>query len=132
MKVVQIPNSNEPLIRPLQKARKRFCKIALPCLDGYDFKRIDQILYLEAEGNYTRLFFANQSTVLVCKTLLEIEKQLEDSENFIRIHRSFLINTDYLDRYIKGKGGYVVLEGGKSIPVSDTRKAAFLEAILCL
>ncbi|HMQ47377.1 MAG TPA: LytTR family DNA-binding domain-containing protein [Saprospiraceae bacterium] len=135
MKVVQITNNSEPLLRPLQKEQeqqKRFCKIALPSLEGFVFKRVDQIVYLEAQGNYTQLQFADKSALLVCKTLLEIEKLLEQSASFIRVHRSFVINPGYLDRYIKGKGGYVVMEGGKSIPVSDTRKAAFLDAILCL
>ncbi len=104
-------------------------KIALPISEGLQFERLDGIRHLEASGNYTFIYFQDGSRLLVCRTLQEMELRLTVSRRFIRIHRSFIINTDYLERYVRGKGGYVVLEGGVSLTVSSSKKQAFLDTL---
>lgn len=104
-------------------------KVALPTLDGYLFKPVEQIAYLEAQGNYTSLKFKDGSKVMVCKTLSHTEVMLRAYPQFIRIHRSFTINLNCLAQYIKGKGGYVILENGQSISVSISRKSDFIHAL---
>ncbi len=104
-------------------------KIALPTLEGIIFERTQQIICLEAQGNYTSILFANSRKLLVSKTLGELENMLNDGCRFVRIHRSSTINLDYLHKYIKGKGGYVIMENGDSIAVSNGKKQDFMEAI---
>jgi two-component system, LytTR family, response regulator len=102
-------------------------KIALPTAEGLRFERIAEICYLEAAGNYTFLHFRDGSRLLVCRSLQELQDRLAAPHCFLRIHRSTVINLDYLDRYVRGKGGYVILEGGASLAVSNSRRPAFLE-----
>jgi two-component system LytT family response regulator len=102
-------------------------KIALPVADGLRFVSIDGIRYLEADGNYTRLHFSEAPPLLVCRNLREIEAQLLHAPHFVRIHRSYIINVHYLERYVRGSGGYVLLEGGANLAVSSSRKQAFLD-----
>lgn len=111
------------------RSRQAPLKIALPVSEGLRFERLDKIRHLEASGNYTFIYFQDGSRLLVCRTLQEMGLRLTVSRRFIRIHRSFIINTDYLERYVRGKGGYVVLEGGVSLTVSSSKKQAFLDTL---
>lgn len=124
-------NQPNPLKSPRLRMRQRHTplKIALPVSEGFRFECIDKIRYLEASGNYTFIYFQDGQRLLVCRTLQEMEQRLGASRNFFRIHRSFIINTDYLERYVRGKGGYVVLEGGVDLAVSNSKKQRFLETL---
>lgn len=104
-------------------------KIALPTAEGMQFEDLNQIVYLEASGNYTYIHFADARRILICKTLHEMAKKLEQPLRFVRIHRSSIINMTYLKKYVKGKGGYVVLENDISLAVSSGQKSLFIEAI---
>lgn len=101
-------------------------KIALPISDGLRFEPIADITHLEAAGNYTFLYFKGGERLLVCRTLQDMQDRLAAPYQFIRIHRSYLINVSYLTRYVRGKGGYVILEGGASLTVSSSRRQDFL------
>ena len=104
-------------------------KVALPTIEGFLFKKVEQIVLLEAEGNYTRLLFMDGAQILVCKTLRNTEEMLAGHPQFIRIHRSYTINLNHLEKYIRGKGGYVVMENGKNVSVSNSRKNHFMKAL---
>lgn len=108
--------------------RTRNNKIVLPTADGLRFEQVDNIRYLEAAGNYTFLHFKDDTKLLVCRTLQELQKRLPQ-QRFLRIHRSYLINADYLIRYVRGKGGYVILEGNTHLNVSAGRRQDFLERV---
>ncbi|GJM31428.1 MAG: hypothetical protein DHS20C18_04290 [Saprospiraceae bacterium] len=119
-----MPNRNV-ISRATYSARK----IALPTLEGIVFERTQQIICLEAQGNYTNILFSTGRQLLVSKTLGELENMLNDGCRFVRVHRSSTINLDYLHKYIKGKGGYVIMENGNSVAVSNGKKQEFMEAI---
>ena len=114
---------------PDNKAEQGFRKIALPTMEGIHFEKVEEIVSLEAKGNYTNLHFINGKKLLVCKTLLEMENVLNAGNQFVRIHRSFTINLNLLQKYIKGKGGYVIMEDKRSISVSTGKKQDFLSAL---
>ncbi len=103
-------------------------KIALPTLDGLVFEDIRNVVYLEAQGNYTYIHLTDDRKMLVCKTLREVEENIR-TEIFVRVHRSYTINMNMLARYVKGKGGYVIMENGAMINVSAGRKKSFMEAV---
>ena len=104
-------------------------KVALPTQDGYIFKRVEHIILLEADGNYTTFHFTDGAQVVVCKTLRHTEELLGAYPQFVRIHRSYTINLNHLERYIRGKGGYAVMENGRNISISNSKKADFLKAL---
>lgn len=104
-------------------------KIALPIAEGLRFERIETIRYLEAAGNYTFLHFNSGERLLVCRTLQDMQDRLAAPYRFVRIHRSYIINIDYLNRYVRGKGGYVVLEGDISLAVANSRRQDFLNRL---
>ena len=105
-------------------------KLALPTMDGIIFEKIIDIVSLEAKGNYTNIHFIDGRKMLVCKTLNNVEaKILRHTGQFVRIHRSFTINLDRIQKYFKGKGGYVKMENGSSINVSAGKKQHFISAL---
>lgn len=104
-------------------------KIALPTMEGINFERIQDIISLEAKGNYTMLYFTGKRKLLVCKTLRDMENQIRTGSQFVRVHRSYTINLNHLQKYVKGKGGYVVMGNGAMINVSAGKKQNFLDAL---
>ena len=103
-------------------------KIALPTLEGLVFEDVRNIIYLEAQGNYTYIHLSGNRKFLVCKTLREVEEGIR-TDSFVRVHRSYTINMLLLTKYVKGKGGYVIMEDGSTVNVSAGRKKAFMEAV---
>ncbi len=117
-----------PRLFEAKKAKKTVKKIALPTMEGFQFEKTKNVLYLEASGNYTMLHFVDGRQTLVCKTLREVETMLPEAD-FVRIHRSHTIQLRHLQKYVRGKGGCVVLAGGAALAVSSGQKEFFLEAV---
>jgi len=115
------------LVQNLRQGSSENFKIALPTLDGLVFVKISDILYCEASSNYTQIF-TTEEKYLVSKTLKEYDDLLSD-HNFFRIHNSYLININSIKKYVKGEGGYVVLNNDISLDVSKRKKDAFLNKI---
>jgi two-component system, LytTR family, response regulator len=101
-------------------------KIMLPTLEGFEVAPVNTILYCEAVDNFTKFYFDNHKDLLICRTLKYYEDVLK-GHAFFRIHRSYLINAEYVIRYSKGKGGYVTMKNNKELEVSPNKKSDFLE-----
>jgi len=107
-------------------------KIALPVAEGLIFIDIEDLMYLEADGAYTKVFLNDGSKLLISKKLKEFENILSNNKNFFRTHRSYIINTVCIKQYIKSDGGSIVLQNNVSVPVARERKdefQAFIESI---
>lgn len=117
----------EVFLENLPAKTNSFQKIAIPTNDGLQFIKIGDILYLEANMNYTYVVTAAKK-FMVCQTLKTFEDMLPP-ETFIRIHNSFIINKNFAEKYIRGDGGQVVLSNGIALDVSKRKKAEFLKAI---
>ncbi len=100
-------------------------KITIPQLDGFEVLETAEILYCKADDNYTEIYLNNKKKKLVSKTLKYFEDALHES-GFARVHKSYLVNVNEITKYVKGKGGSVVLSNGKDISVSASKKAGLL------
>ena len=103
-------------------------KIAIPTLEGLLFYNIADIIHLEANRNYTTIYFNNDLKLIASKTLKDFEELLPP-DIFIRIHYSHLINLNFIKRYIRGDGGQIELKDGTIVDVSRRKKEEFLKAI---
>ncbi|MEM7087375.1 MAG: LytTR family DNA-binding domain-containing protein [Bacteroidota bacterium] len=99
-------------------------KITIPLQNGFEVLQIEDILYCQADDNYTQIFLQNKKK-LVSKTLKYFEEALSEN-GFARVHKSYLVNVNAITEYKKGKGGSVVLFNGKEIMVSPARKKELL------
>lgn len=101
--------------------------LILPNRSDYESVRLDDIVCLLGESNYTKFIFRDGTTRMTSKTIKEYEELLEPS-GFCRIHKSSIIQLKYVARYKKGDGGEVTLENGEVLKVSRSRKEEFLKA----
>ena len=103
-------------------------KLALPNLEGFDLIEISEIVRCEGQNNYTTVILDGGKKFLVSKTLKEYESILTE-HGFLRVYQSHLINTKYIQRYIKGRGGTVIMSDGTYVPISREKKEALLKVI---
>lgn len=112
-------------INTLLRNKNGFERITLPTLEGYKFVNLKDIIRCVADSNYTQFYLSSGENILVTRTLKEYEETLSELD-FVRVHQSHLVNTRYVDRYIKGDGGTVVMVDGAEVEVSRRRKDDFL------
>jgi DNA-binding LytR/AlgR family response regulator len=103
-------------------------RIALPTMEGLQILQSEEIYYCESDGGYTHFFLTSGKAVLISKTLKEVEEVLE-SKGFCRVHHGYLINVRYVQKYIRGDGGEVIMANNKNIPVSRNKKQEFLNLL---
>ncbi|MFG6688016.1 LytR/AlgR family response regulator transcription factor [Mariniflexile sp. HNIBRBA6329] len=100
-------------------------KITIPQLDGFEVINTADILFCKADDNYTEIHLNTNKKKIVSKTLKYFEDILMDC-SFARVHKSYLVNVNEVVKYVKGKGGSVVLSNGKEIMVSASKKSELL------
>jgi len=93
------------------------------------FVNSDEIMYCKSDGNYTEIFFKEQKKEVLSKKLKDVELLLQ-SENFFRVHKSYLVNVKYIKEFVKSDGHYLVLENDVTIPVARLKKNELLD-FLC-
>ena len=118
------------LLKHIQGKEHHFNKLALPTAEGFEIIPPDQVIRCKADDNYTHLYLKNKTTIVVCRTLKEVEGQLQDFNFFIRVHHSHIVNLNEVIRYVKGEGGYLVLSDGACVNVSKSRKEMLLHTLL--
>lgn len=118
----------ELLKQNMQQPKKQLHKLAIPALDGLFFYDINDVVQLEANSNYTNIYFKNKTKIIASKTLKEFEEILPE-DIFFRAHHSHIINLNYIKRYIKGDGGQIELQNGNYVDVSRRKKEEFLKLI---
>ncbi len=112
---------------PTEEAPQGFNKLPVPSAEGIAFIDMDDILYAEAENNYTQLICKSEK-VLVSKTLKEIEQRTRHA-GFLRVHHSYLVNVRHIVHYQKGRGGVLRLSNGDHINVSKAKRDQLLLAL---
>jgi two-component system LytT family response regulator len=103
-------------------------KIVLSTSEGMHIVKVCDIIRCESDDYYTKFFLVDGKKIMVSKTLKENE-QLLSEHNFIRPHKSHLVNINYIKSYIKTDGGYLVLTNDFKVPVSRRKKEKILEII---
>jgi two-component system LytT family response regulator len=118
----------ETLLHNLMLEKNQSNRIAIPSLEGLQFVEVNDIIYLEAESNYTIIYIKPSQKITVSKTLKDFEELLPHS-TFIRIHHSWIINKNHVQKYLKGEGGQVIMSNGKRLDVARRKKEEFIKAI---
>jgi two-component system LytT family response regulator len=123
------PNQRiETLLHNLLDEKSGANRIAIPSQEGLQFVEIADIIYLEAESNYTIIYIREAHKITVSKTLKDFEELLSQ-QLFIRIHHSHIINKSHIQKYIRGEGGQVIMTNGKILDVARRKKEEFMKAI---
>lgn len=112
----------DSLLEHLKKEGFMKSKISVPVTDGYEFIEVNRISYCQSQSNYTNLYLVDGSKLLVSKTLKEVENTLQKFF-FLRVHQSYLINPNFMKKFSRRDGGFLVMKNGDNIPISRTKRS---------
>ncbi len=114
----------EILLETLRRPEPKMKRIALTTHDGLLFVHTSDIMYCQSENNYTWVHLAKGTKHLLAKTLKEFEETLPPTE-FYRLHNSYLVNLNEIQRFVRDDGGYVIMNNGTQITIARARREAF-------
>lgn len=109
--------------------QKKVDKIAVPEGSQLHFIRPEEIIYIKSDNSYSELHLANGKKMIVSRSIKNFEDGLKENPCFCRIHRSYLINTQFVEKYDKSNGGWVTLSNKIEIPISPDKIECFLSLI---
>ncbi|RYD58760.1 MAG: response regulator transcription factor [Sphingobacteriales bacterium] len=105
-----------------QSSHNGSVKIGIPNIKGIDYLRADEILYFESVNKYTKVV-TKEYSIMSSYNLGEFKKII-DQHIFFQVHRSYIVNMQYVKRY--ETTGSIVMEDNTQIPISKTVKTEFL------
>jgi len=120
--------SVEILLENIRRPESETPKIVLSTSERINVVKVKDIVRCESDNYYTFFYFTDGKRLLVSKTLKENEELLSDY-NFIRPHKSHLINVLYIKSYNKQDGGSILMTDGSQVPVSRRKKEKIIEII---
>ena len=123
-----LPQQIEILLQKLHHPTISINKIAIPTMEGLQMIFVESVISCGADSNYTLILLKNKQKIIASRTLKEIEEMLEDY-SFARVHHSWLINLNEIEKYVKGEGGYLLMSDGSTIDVSRSRKEMLLKKL---
>ena len=118
------------LMDRIKHTESGYTKIAVPTCEGFELIPCGEVVRCEADDNYTHIFLKNKKKIIACRTLKEMEEQLESFSAFLRVHHSYLVNLNEVTKYVRGEGGYVIMSDGSSVNVSRSRKESLLKKLI--
>ena len=101
-------------------------RIALTTGEGLIFVATGDILYCRAESNYTNVVLTGGRKIMVSRVLKELDETLSGAD-FYRVHSSFLININHVKKFIRGEGGYIVMDNDATISISRAKRQEFMD-----
>lgn len=116
------------LLNSLKSSNNEHYKIAVPTSDGYEFVYANDILYCMAGGAYTTLHLLNNRKLVASQNLKFYEDLLVNT-NFVRIHNSSLINIKYVKKVSRSDGGHLLMENGKTLSFSRSKKEVLFKKL---
>lgn len=103
-------------------------KVVLYTSEGAHVFKTEDVVRIEADGNYCKVYPAIGKMLYVARTLKEFEEMLGPSA-FIRTHQSHLVNFDHVKTYVNKDGGYLILKDDTTVPIAQRKKSVVLAAL---
>jgi len=122
----QLFNRNKIILDNFREERLDKRQVILTTLEGFEVVKMDEIVQLQGNGNFTDIYLTSGSKKMVCRFLKHFEEILPYP--FLRIHKSHIINLHHVKSYHKGAGGTIMLSNGREVDISPAYKDEFLKA----
>jgi two-component system LytT family response regulator len=103
-------------------------RITLSHTGGFSVIEMKDIIRLEAESNYTRVYVTEKRSYFVSKPLKVFEDSIKDNI-FFRVHRSYIINLNHVKEFLREDGGVIVMNDDARIQLPKARYNDFIEAM---
>jgi two-component system LytT family response regulator len=111
-----------------QNENFNFTRIALPTPEGLEFFETKNIVRCEADRAYCMFYLNDKRKIHISKSMSGYEDILTQA-NFLKVHKSSMVNLSHVKKYIKGKGGFLVMSDGSNVDVAMRRKDAVMQAL---
>ncbi|MCL2097972.1 MAG: LytTR family DNA-binding domain-containing protein [Bacteroidales bacterium] len=121
----QLFNRNKIILDNFREERLDKRQVILPTLEGFEVVKMEDIVHLQGNGNFTDIYLADGGKKMVCRFLKHFEEILPFP--FLRVHKSHIINIHHVKSYHKGTGGVIMLSNGREVDISPTYKDEFLK-----
>ena len=105
-----------------------FSKLALPSEEGLTLVPFNEIIRCEADRAYCTFFLSNGQKILVSKAMKEFE-QILIAQQFVKVHKSTIVNINYAQKYLRGKGGQLLMSDGSIVYVSSRKKDELMKIL---
>lgn len=122
----EIFNRNKIIVENFRETKPEKQQVILPTLEGFEVVKMEEIVRLRGNGNFTDLYLSNGQKKMVCRFLKHFTEILPFP--FIRVHKSNMINVNFVKSYHKGTGGYVTMMDESEVEISPSYKEEFLKA----
>lgn len=113
------------LVQTIERDSKSTTHILLPVGNAFQRTALDEILFLEASGGYVVLHLKDGRSCLATRPMKHFEEILPSSR-FFRVHKSYIVNCEFVSGFDTGRAGNVVLQDGTQLPIAFRRKSALV------
>jgi two-component system LytT family response regulator len=120
--VIQYKVLKENLSGPQDK------KIVLQTAETIFVVKMEDIIYMQAEGSYTRIYTTSHGVLTITKKLIDFE-YLESSGPFFRTHRSYIVNLNHIKKVDK-KEFLLIMNNDAEVYLAQDKKVALLDKIV--
>ncbi len=119
----EIFNRNKIIVENFRETKPEKQQVILPTLEGFEVVKMEEIIRLRGNGNFTDIYLQNGQKKMVCRFLKHFTDILPLP--FLRVHKSHIVNLSFVKSY--NKGGFITLNDNSEIEVSSTYKDDFLK-----
>jgi len=116
-------NRNKIIVENFKEPKPEKQQVILPTMEGFEIVKMEEIIRLKGNGNFTDLYLTNGDKKMACRFLKHFSEILPLP--FIRVHKSHIVNLRFVKLY--NKGGYITLDDGAEVEISPTYKDDFLK-----
>lgn len=117
-------NRNSIVVQNFREKQPEKRQVILPTLEGFEVVKMEEIIRLQGNGNFTDIYLKDGSKKMACRFLKHYDEILPYP--FVRVHRSHIINVECVKAYHKNAGGYVVLSDKSEVDISPNYKENFM------
>ncbi len=103
--------------------------LCIPLNYGYEFVPLNEIEYIEADGAYSHIYQVVGKKITVSKNLKFFQDRLEALSSFVKVHRSCIVNLNYMQSFFKNERGIILLKSGVKVALSRSCRQDFLNAL---
>ncbi len=124
---IQYQELYDNFIQNLNEKENSNYRLALHTAAGLRLVTAPEIIYCQAENNYTRFFLTDEKMIITSRTIKDYAETLSE-HNIIRVHKSYLVNLEYVSAY-SNESDILLLKNGTEVPVSRRRKHEVTEKL---
>jgi two-component system LytT family response regulator len=123
-------NGNFSILKENLSVQNLSKKLAIHTVSSIVFIELNTICFMKADGAYTNLILTDGSSILSSRSMKYFEQTLAELSNFIRCHKSFIVNMNHVTEYIKTDGGSLKVNRNHEIAVSSDKIQEILEKLV--